>query len=274
LQTSSGLSLLHLYAANSDWDELITTILSAINKQDQSLTDARKNLAHLSKLLTTRKGPTEWTPLMMSCVTAPTEVVALLLQSCPASCIVPDKSGSLPIHLAVSFQNNDDADIEAPEEYDADVRYVIGMLLRTSSDSLCVKNRWGQTPLHSLFVGTGTPPSKGVVRVVLGLHDPLLELEEREAERRRIAKLHGHDNESCDTDEDVSLVVGEDIDEDEGEVGSEIGKDIDCLGKDETYEWNSEEKALRLSKWKKVKRAARKALATKDYLGQVWMKIF
>jgi ankyrin repeat protein len=108
----------------------------------------------IENALLKREGPLDWTPLMISCAKAPVDIVALICKAQTKACLIPDKSGSLPIHFCSTFRR------------DAFVEILLKLLCEFSPSSVEVKNAWGQTALHSLLDAKKIAPI-GCIRVLL-----------------------------------------------------------------------------------------------------------
>ena len=91
---------------------------------------------------------------MLSCVRAPLDVIAMLCHAQPKACLMPDKSGSLPIHFCASWRRGPFVDV------------LYKMLVDAKPESMQIENVWGQTPLHSLLGSKETPPI-GALRIML-----------------------------------------------------------------------------------------------------------
>jgi len=131
----------------------------------------------LQDQLVSRESPNRWTPLMISCMYAPPQVISLLTKVSPDSCAIPDRSGSLPLHFGCwrhatlsehlkesehigGCPNGQDGILREVDEFasysdDTSIQneacIVLSILIATFPEALATANRWGHTPLHSLF---------------------------------------------------------------------------------------------------------------------------
>ena len=192
MSASQYQSKIHLHAEKAQWDELMEILETLLNQATwtadalsmpfnvsissiggggaDSINSLQNQEQLIEALLCAREGPYNWTPIMISAPRAPTDVVALLLQLCPSSCMVADRGGSLPIHSVSSWRKGKDGG--------DDEQHIISMLLQTKPESVSAQNKWGQTPLHCIF-DTNIMPAFKSLEVILGLFDPLVELYER-----------------------------------------------------------------------------------------------
>ncbi len=145
----------------------------------------------LQDQLVSREGQNRWTPLMICSVHAPSQVISLLTKACPDACAIPDRSGSLPLHLGCwrhatlsgyrkEYQHTGDCLNGQGEIYreenavasDADdisieneACIVLSILIAAFPEALATANRWGHTPLHSLFESVRSLNSPKTVRL-------------------------------------------------------------------------------------------------------------
>lgn len=147
--------ILHRLCEEGKWGDVKNLIQSVGNPSEcQSPEYHDWSKLRLQETLLAQDGPLGWTPLMISCGRAPLDVVALICHAQPRACLVPDKSGSLPVHFCCSFRRG------------AFVEVLLQILCEASPPSLEVKNTWGQTPLHSLL-DAKQPAPIGCLRVLL-----------------------------------------------------------------------------------------------------------
>lgn len=141
---------------------------SSVNNTHPPATISNEHVLSIKQQLISRVGPNRWTPLMVACVKAPPSVISLLVKVCPKACSIPDKTGSLPLHFVSCWrrtqveasgdskkESEEDEDMQQ-QRYDAppsddELCLVLYILLTAYPDALAKVNRWGQTPLHSLF---------------------------------------------------------------------------------------------------------------------------
>ena len=100
-------STLHVLCEEAKWGEVKQIVLSVVSPEKNNNDcgdDSDWNQERLSEALLQQEGPHEWTPLMLSCVRAPLDVIAMLCHAQPKACLIPDKSGSLPIHFCASWR--------------------------------------------------------------------------------------------------------------------------------------------------------------------------
>ena len=142
---------LHALCEEGKWAEVKSLVQSVENPQDPY---KDWNKPKLQNALLTQEGPHEWTPLMISCGRAPLDVIALICHAQPRACLLPDKSGSLPVHFCATFRRGPFVEV------------LLKILCEASPSSLEVKNAWGQTPLHSLVDAKQLAPI-GCLRVLL-----------------------------------------------------------------------------------------------------------
>lgn len=102
----------------------------------------------------TKEGPHEWTPLMLSCVRAPLDVIAMLCHAEPTACLISDKAGSLPIHFCANWRRGPFVEV------------LYNVLVEAAPESIQIVNIWGQTPLHSLLDSNVAPPV-GALRIMM-----------------------------------------------------------------------------------------------------------
>lgn len=147
---------LHALCEEGKWSEVKLLVQGVLQPREYPPSESYKDwtVAKLKKSLMTREGPHEWTPLMISCVRAPLDVIALICHAQPRACLLPDKSGSLPVHFSATFRRG------------AFVEVLLKILCEASPPSLEVRNAWGQTPLHSLLDAKQLAPI-GCLRVLL-----------------------------------------------------------------------------------------------------------
>ena len=146
---------LHRLCEEGKWGE-VKSIIQFVGKQELSPSHEYKdwNRQLLQEALLTPEGPLGWTPLMISCGRAPLDVIALICNAQPRACLVPDTSGSLPVHFCSTFRRG------------PFVELLLKILCEACPSSLEVKNTWGQTPLHSLLDAKQLAPI-GCLRVLL-----------------------------------------------------------------------------------------------------------
>ena len=150
-------STLHVLCEEAKWGEVKQIVLSVVSPEKNNNDcgdDSDWNQERLSEALLQQEGPHEWTPLMLSCVRAPLDVIAMLCHAQPKACLIPDKSGSLPIHFCASWRRGPFVDV------------LYKVLVDAKPESMQVENVWGQTPLHSLLDSKETPPIGGL-RIML-----------------------------------------------------------------------------------------------------------
>ena len=146
---------LHRLCEEGSWSE-VKNLIEFVEKPELHPSHDCKdwNRQRLQETLLTQEGPLGWTPLMISCGRAPLDVIALICKAQPRACLVPDSSGSLPVHFCSSFRRG------------PFVELLLKILCEASPSSLEVKNIWGQTPLHALLDAKQLAPI-GCLRVLL-----------------------------------------------------------------------------------------------------------
>lgn len=165
-------SVLHVLSERSEWNQL-AQYLRTVDKSDDD--------GSMSKQLTTCEGPNAWTPLMLSCARAPPDIIQLLLERCPESVNIADRSGTYPLHFVCSWKVGED------EHDNFELTKILEHLLEYGPQVLNMQNQWGQTPLHCAF-DTDEMPSIETIRVLLGLQPG--------SEENLLVSFEGDENES------------------------------------------------------------------------------
>ena len=155
---------LHLLCAEAEWTEVKKLVMSVAGTSAATPAEQETDLdetylsewspERLQDELMRQEGPHKWTPLMIACVRAPLDVIALLCHANPRACTIPDRSGSLPIHFCAYWRRGPFVEV------------LIKILCEASLLTMEVKNTWGHTPLHALL-DAKQPAPIGCLRVML-----------------------------------------------------------------------------------------------------------
>lgn len=117
------------------------------------------------------EGKHSWTPLMCSLAKdAPPNIIQLLLGRCPESISIPDISGSFPLHFLLKFCRSG-----KDKEEQKVLNKILDHLLAFGPEILKKKNKWGETPLHSVFESDELPRVE-TINILLGLPNELSEI--------------------------------------------------------------------------------------------------
>ena len=165
-ENTKFLGKFHKLSERAEWGELTRLLIQVRNS-----TDSRSHEL-LKKHLTTGEGFNSWTPLMLACArAAPSDVVRLLIETCPESVLIADRSGGLPIHFICSWRRSLEGD-EDSFNLVADEDFLLLELLKifvhANPETLRRQNQWGQTPLHCMF-NQKQIPSIGAFQSLLGI---------------------------------------------------------------------------------------------------------
>ena len=156
----------HKLSERGDWNELRRLVVQVRNSPDP------RGHELLKRHLTTGEGSNSWTPLMLACArSAPDDIVRLLVNTCPESVLVADRSGGLPIHFLCSWRNSVEGDINDFDEIEKDeilLLHVLNIFVQANPETLRRQNQWGQTPLHCMF-NQDELPSIDAFQSLLGL---------------------------------------------------------------------------------------------------------
>lgn len=126
-----------------------------------------------------KQGFHEWTPLMICCVRAPFPIVKSLVLHSPEACLIADKSQSLPIHFVACWrrdgqeQNVLKALLSCRVNHQSSTNKIEDNSVDYAQQIECT-NRWGQTPLHSLFDSKELPKLQ-VVKIFMEYNDQMFQ---------------------------------------------------------------------------------------------------
>ena len=154
-------STIHKLIEEQNWKHL-DTYLNSIETS---------NFDEIKDQLLKCEGKHSWTPLMFSLAKdAPPNIIQLLLGKCPDSVSIPDISGSFPLHFLLKFcRSGKDKDEQKV------LNKILDHLLSFGPEFLKKKNKWGETPLHSVFELDELPRVE-TINILLGLPNELSEI--------------------------------------------------------------------------------------------------
>jgi len=149
-QSSYESGSLHSLCEAQDWARVDKVLKNALNSRESSTSN------HVGLQCVDKKGFHQRTPLLMCCLRAPSGTVELLVKCNPKCTLIPDRSGSLPLHFVSCWRRDSPFDDSARLEDDP-TAMVITALLKASPSSVAIVNQYQQTALHCALDGKEWP---------------------------------------------------------------------------------------------------------------------